>query len=102
VAKYDDGVGTSGFIPLALLGGAFGWGLKQNVLELYKFVCRNYDPNDRIFLFGFSRGALTVRVLAGLILNQGLVQATTESTLHDQARKAYRTYRSSGGYHSLL
>jgi uncharacterized protein (DUF2235 family) len=30
VAKYDDGVGTSGFLPLAIIGGAFGWGLKRS------------------------------------------------------------------------
>jgi hypothetical protein len=55
VAKYDDGVGTSCFLPLALLGGAFGWGLKRNILDAYKFVCRNYqtDSSD-LFLFGFT------------------------------------------------
>src|SRR5690606_25680350 len=49
LVKYDDGVGTSTFKPLALLGGAFGVGLKRNVLELYQFVCRTYSPNDRIY-----------------------------------------------------
>jgi uncharacterized protein (DUF2235 family) len=38
IAIYDDGVGTSGFLPLAILGGAFGWGLRRNVRELYKFL----------------------------------------------------------------
>ena len=42
VAKYDDGVGSSSFKPLAILGGAFGRGLKRNLLDLYKLVCRNY------------------------------------------------------------
>src|SRR5215475_16026253 len=37
VAFYDDGVGTSSFKPLALLGGAFGIGLKRNVIDIYKF-----------------------------------------------------------------
>jgi uncharacterized protein (DUF2235 family) len=41
VAKYDDGVGSSSFLPMAILGGAFGVGLKRNVLDAYKFVCRN-------------------------------------------------------------
>jgi uncharacterized protein (DUF2235 family) len=41
VAMYDDGVGSSSFRPLALLGGAFGWGLKRNVIDLYTFLCRN-------------------------------------------------------------
>ena len=74
-AKYDDGVGTSSFLPLALLGGAFGWGLKRNILDAYEFICRNYEKDAKLFLFGFSRGAFTVRVLAALILDQGLVQA---------------------------
>ena len=67
IACYDDGVGTSSFKPLALLGGAFGVGLKRNVLELYEFVCRSYEPGDRIYAFGFSRGAFTIRVLARII-----------------------------------
>lgn len=101
-AKYDDGVGTSSFLPLAILGGAFGFGLKRNVLDAYKFICRNYDHQNesKIYLFGFSRGAFTVRVLAALILQQGLVIADTESELHDGAVKAYRAYRAKG-YHSV-
>src|SRR5260370_12244208 len=55
VAFYDDGVGTSSFKPLAILGGAFGFGLPRNVIALYKFACRNYhDPDDELFSFGFS------------------------------------------------
>ncbi|WP_407117565.1 DUF2235 domain-containing protein [Bradyrhizobium sp. LMG 9283] len=101
-AKYDDGVGTSSFVPLAVLGGAFGFGLKRNILDAYKFICRNYDHQNgsKLYLFGFSRGAFTVRVLAALILQQGLVIADTESELHDGAVKAYRAYRAKG-YHSI-
>src|SRR4029453_14620343 len=46
-AKYDDGVGTSSFMPLAILGGVFGYGLKRNILDAYKFICRNYDHENR-------------------------------------------------------
>src|ERR1700704_4392324 len=46
MAFYDDGVGTSSFKPLAVIGGAFGWGLKRNVIGLYKAVCRNYRSQD--------------------------------------------------------
>jgi uncharacterized protein (DUF2235 family) len=56
IAHYDDGVGTSSFKPLAILGGAFGWGLKRNVIDLYVFLCRNYRPGDRVYCFGFSCG----------------------------------------------
>jgi uncharacterized protein (DUF2235 family) len=60
IAFYDDGVGTSSFKPLAILGGAFGWGLKRNVLDIYKFLCVNYKAGDKIYGFGFSRGAFTI------------------------------------------
>jgi len=73
VALYDDGVGTESFLPLKLIGGAFGWGLKRNVLNLYTGLVRIYDPGDRIYLFGFSRGAFTVRTLAGLIAQAGIL-----------------------------
>jgi len=105
IAIYDDGVGTSSFKPAAILGGAFGFGLKRNVLSLYKFLCRNYkskaeyqkdgivSEDDEIFGFGFSRGAFTIRVLTGLILEQGLVRAVTEAQLDQKAKAAYREYR---------
>src|SRR3954470_14588476 len=55
VAMYDDGVGTSSFKPMAILGGAFGLGLRRNVIALYKFACRNYHgPADELYGFGFS------------------------------------------------
>ena len=72
VAFYDDGVGTDSFKPLKLLGGAFGFGLFRNVRELYKFLVQNYEPGDSIFLFGFSRGAFTVRLLASMVCHCGL------------------------------
>ncbi len=94
VAFYDDGVGTSSFKPLAILGGAFGWGLKRNVLDLYKFLCRNYrSDEDEIFGFGFSRGAFTIRVVIGLVIDQGLVKYESEEELDRKIRAAYRAYR---------
>src|SRR5512138_3487987 len=73
-AFYDDGVGTSSFKPLAVLGGAFGVGLARNIVDLYIFLCRMYEPGDRIFAFGFSRGAFTIRVLIGLVMTEGLLR----------------------------
>src|SRR5439155_13633199 len=102
VARYDDGVGTSSFKPLAILGGAFGWGLKRNVIDLYEFVCCNYcSDDDEIFAFGFSRGAFTVRTVIGLIFDQGLVPYQSESELHKNARAAYRAYRRAN-FHTVL
>jgi uncharacterized protein (DUF2235 family) len=102
IAFYDDGVGTSSFKPAAILGGAFGFGLKRNVIDLYKFLCRNYqranpaipgDKDDEIFAFGFSRGAFTIRVLMGLVLDQGLITAADQAELDRLAIEAYRNYR---------
>lgn len=96
VAIYDDGVGTEAFKPLKLLGGAFGYGLSRNVRQLYKELCRIYDPDDRIFLFGFSRGAFTVRTLAGLIATCGILkldQLTDSVALERRVARAYKLYR---------
>jgi uncharacterized protein (DUF2235 family) len=94
IASYDDGVGTSWIKPLAVFGGAFGWGLKRNVLALYTFLCRNYRSGDRIYAFGFSRGAFTIRVLIGFVLSQKLVaDATSNDDLRRKALRLYRTFR---------
>jgi uncharacterized protein (DUF2235 family) len=94
VAYYDNGVGTSSFKLFAVLGGVFGFGLKRNVIDIYSFCCRNYVAGDRIYGFGFSRGAFTMRVVAGLIANQGLVPYSgDEAALARYAADAYRGYR---------
>src|SRR5215475_4645165 len=97
IAKYDDGVGTSSNKYLAAFGGAFGWGLKRNVIDLYKFVCRNYERDDNghddIYGFGFSRGAFTIRVLVDFIATEGLVTFRSEEELKRNAAAAYRHYR---------
>lgn len=93
IAWYDDGVGTSSVRILAILGGAFGWGLKRNVLTLYKFLCRNYRAGDNVYAFGFSRGAFTIRVLIGLVSAEGLVSANSEEELEVLVAEAYRAYR---------
>ena len=61
-----------------LTGGAFGDGVEQNVRTLYRFLVFNYEPGDEIYLFGFSRGAFTVRTLAGFINRIGLLQKNDE------------------------
>ena len=98
VAIYDDGVGTESFKPLKILGGATGFGLARNVRQLYTSIVRIYDPGDRIFLFGFSRGAFTVRTLSGLIAKCGILdfdKLKTAGALAGTVSKAYRTYRRS-------
>jgi len=93
VAEFADGVGTSSVRTLRVLGLALGVGVKRNVLNLYKFLCRNYHPGDRIWAFGFSRGAFTIRVLVRLIYFEGLVSFESEAELNRNALAAYRAYR---------
>ena len=94
VAFYDDGVGTSSFKPLAVLGGVFGVGLKRNVIDIYSFCCRNFVEGDKIYGFGFSRGAFTIRVVAGFIARVGLIRYDgDDARLARDAEIAYREYR---------
>ncbi|MBE1710917.1 DUF2235 domain-containing protein [Mesorhizobium japonicum] len=93
IAVFSDGVGTSQFKPFEIIGLALGFGVKRRVLALYKFLCLNYEPGDRIFAFGFSRGAFTIRVLVGMIAREGLVKAESEEELDRNAHAAYRAYR---------
>jgi uncharacterized protein (DUF2235 family) len=94
IAFYDDGVGTSSFKLFAALGGIFGFGLKRNVVAIYSFCCRNYVAGDRIYCFGFSRGAFTIRIVAAMIAGQGLVRYNgNEADLARFAADAYRAYR---------
>jgi uncharacterized protein (DUF2235 family) len=93
ISYYDDGVGTSSFKPLAALGGAFGWGLKRNVLDIYRFACRNYRDGDDIYAFGFSRGAFTARLVVALIASEGLVRSKDEADLQRKTVAAYRDFR---------
>lgn len=102
IAYYDNGVGTSSFKPFALLGGAFGFGLKRNVLDLYTFLCRNYEPGDHIYAFGFSRGAFTIRILIGLVTEQGLLTCADARALSRYAPDAYRACRRSFGHKRLF
>lgn len=72
IAFYDDGVGTENLKWLRVLTGAVGIGVRRNVKCLYTQLARVYQPGDQIYLFGFSRGAYTVRMLAGLIAECGI------------------------------
>ena len=96
VAFYDNGVGTSRFTPMAILGLAFGLGLARNVKQIYGFVCRSYEPGDEIYGFGFSRGAFTMRVAAAFIANEGIINKSRVKDERDMERfinAAYRKYR---------
>lgn len=73
VVFYDNGVGTGN--PLdEYTGGALGLGVDENIRELYRHILYNHVDGDELYLFGFSRGAYTVRSLAGFMHHCGLVR----------------------------
>jgi uncharacterized protein (DUF2235 family) len=86
VAFYDWGVGTD---RKKLMGGISGVGIDKNIMDCSRFIVHNYDPGDQLFFFGFSRGAYTVRSLAGFIRNCGLLQRPHANKIGD----AFRLYR---------
>ena len=103
---YDPGVGTIGqpgwWRQLAVkiqgvLGLALGLGLDDNVLGAYSWLCRTWREGDQIFLFGFSRGAYTARVLAGFIRLIGLLNAE-QLNLCGYALVAYKQSGDTGDF----
>jgi len=90
IIYYDEGVGSDGWYDKKL-GGLHGVGLSKNIREAYKFITQHYGENDRLYLFGFSRGAYTARSLAGLLFRCGLGQA--DAQLDTAIQTIYAAYR---------
>jgi uncharacterized protein (DUF2235 family) len=98
VVFYDPGPGTLARPDpwvkfrqdaVTVLGLATGYGLDENILNAYRFLIKNHEEGDPIYLFGFSRGAYTVRVLAALIHKVGLL-FPQQLNLADAALAAYK------------
>jgi uncharacterized protein (DUF2235 family) len=84
---YDAGVGTHWYDRLT--GGAFGRGLSENIRQGYRWLAKYYQPDDEIYVFGFSRGAYTARSLVGLIRKCGVPKSPDASLV----TRAYELYR---------
>lgn len=87
---YGPGVGTEGSRLFRWFAGATGWGLSDNLKDAYRFLVGHYQPGDELFLFGYSRGAFTVRSLAGMIFNAGVLK----SEFAGRVDAAFDLYRS--------
>ena len=91
IVFYQSGVGSQ---DLGLgLGNLFqratGEGFEDNLADTYAFMMNNYQPGDQLFIFGFSRGAFTARVLANIIARLGVISKKTSWALRDTL-KAYK------------
>lgn len=99
IAKYVHGVGDGAEFFEKNLDGMFGIGVTARIANGYNYISRHYEEGDRIVLVGFSRGAYTVRALAGLIASEGLLlpALVTENsdaiTKNDNAVRAWLRYR---------
>lgn len=89
IVYYDEGVGTEGDQLDKITGGAMGDGIDLNIKQLYTFLVMNYIEGDEIYMFGFSRGAYTVRSLAGMMYEAGLLYRDKL----DFVKEAYQLYR---------
>lgn len=83
---YDPGIGTRG---IELIKQISGYGISQNIKDCYRFLFENYQAGDNIFLFGFSRGAATVRSLSSFIHYFGILPKSREDLIND----AYKIYK---------
>jgi uncharacterized protein (DUF2235 family) len=87
VAYYDPGVGvlslSSSHIIYDYIDRATGYGIEDNIKQAYEYLMNTYEEGDRIFLFGFSRGAYTVRSLSGLLERCGLLEKRNYNLIDD-------------------
>jgi uncharacterized protein (DUF2235 family) len=95
IVYYDSGVGVAANIGWVVdkatkyVGGALGRGLDQKIEDAYRFLVLNFEPDDEIYVFGFSRGAYTARSLCGLIRKCGILRRSCFN-LVPQALQRYR------------
>lgn len=95
VPEYRPGIGSGNRWLDRIGGGAFGWGIDEDICLAYELLCLDYEEGDEIYLFGFSRGAYTVRSLAGLMRIAGGLLPKEETA---KVKAAYDIYRSEGRY----
>ena len=97
IAWYDPGIGTGGWeyheedgSLRAMADQATGHGLQKNVEDAYRYLMDSYEDGDLVYLFGFSRGAFTVRSLTGMLHKCGLLDEGHRN-LVEYATKIYNT-----------
>jgi len=86
IAYYDSGLGTDW---RKISGSIVGRGFSENILECYRFIFDNFEAQDKIFLFGFSRGAATVRSLSAFIHLFGVLPKSRP----DLIKQAFKIYK---------
>lgn len=96
-AGYQEGVGLNKTFLEYIWDGATASAIGDEIIAVYRFIVEHYTSDHEIWLFGFSRGAFTVRCVAGMINNCGIVRnlpSYTPDQLHRLCYDVFRTYRS--------
>lgn len=89
-AYYLEGVGKGGR-QHGILGGTHGISLHDSLIDAYLLISKVYERGDKIWLFGFSRGAWAARCLGAFVARSGLIPAS-EAGAADAADKAERIW----------
>ena len=86
IAFYDPGIGTGW---RKITGNIGGMGISRNIRQCYRFIFENFEAGDQVFLFGFSRGAATVRSLSSFIHYFGILPKSRPKLI----KRAYKIYK---------
>ncbi len=94
-ARYRHGVGLNSTFLDYLFNGVTALDIAAECVGAYKFIVDHYTGDDEIWLFGLSRGAFTVRCVAGMINNCGIIRRrSSQKETHLLCEEVYRIYRS--------
>ncbi|GAA5988037.1 hypothetical protein JCM10908_002037 [Rhodotorula pacifica] len=97
IKLYQGGVGTEEAAAGGLLTGMLGRGMRRKVKALYDFLALNWQPGDEIYLFGFARGAYTVRLLCSLLDVIGILPPVSHHELFPALFEALDAHTGKGG-----
>lgn len=86
ISFYDRGLGTGRRKLTSMVSGK---GMTKNIKECYEFIFENYNIGDQIYLFGFSRGAATIRSLSSFIHMFGILPKSRPELI-DEAYNIYK------------
>ena len=92
VVYYEPGLGTTW---RKITGNIFGVGMSKNIIKCYRFIFDNYEAGDKIYLFGFSRGAAMVRSLTYFIHHFGILPQSRPELI-DEAYNIYKSIEDKG------
>jgi hypothetical protein len=90
IIRYFQGVGVVGSFEEYIINGAIADEIGKTCIDVYSFIVDNFDEDSEIWMFGLSRGAFTVRSVAGMINNWGILRRSGDYGMYDSIYRMYR------------